>query len=254
MAKYDEDPFDYEDEEEEDFMTFDAREEGEGSGRGPYILLGIVLLLVVFGTILWAFLKGGNNPSNETPQIAANSEPFKETPIAPIDATNAVDAAANSVDMNAPPPLEVQAMGNGETPMISKNAVGAPVATTAPATKEAPPRPANAQAAAKPAPKPQAAPKAEAKPTPAKATTPSNPNGGAYAAQLGSFKEKSQADAAIAKYRKSGLTGPVSVVKADLGAKGVWYRVKATGFESRSQVTTFCSKAKSAGANCIPSK
>jgi len=76
--------------------------------------------------------------------------------------------------------------------------------------------------------------------------------GSGFAAQLGSFKDKASADAALAKFRASGLSGPVSIVPADLGAKGTWYRIRATGFESRSEVDIFCGKARSAGAQCIP--
>ncbi len=268
MAKYDEDPFDYEEEDEEGFMTFDARDEKEGAGRGPYILAGIVLLLLVFGAIVFAIYKGGKSNDGQTPQVAANSESFKETPIEGDVSANAIDGAdaVNGVGANAPPPLEVQAMGTSEEPVVSQNAVSSPTATQKTATTVVPPRPATdaTKTAVKPA-TPTKPATVESKPSvapPQKATTaPAKPavkedkpaSSGSYSAQLGSFKDKAQADAALAKYRSGGLTGAVGVVKADLGAKGTWYRIKATGFESRDQVVSFCSKAKANGANCIPS-
>jgi cell division protein FtsN len=98
-----------------------------------------------------------------------------------------------------------------------------------------------------PAPTKVAAPAApKAVPVPATAS------GSAFAAQLGSFKDKASADTALARFRASGLSGPVSIVPADLGEKGTWYRIRATGFESRAEVEVFCGKARSAGAQCIP--
>ena len=264
MAKYDEDPFDYDEEDEEGFMTFDARDEKEGAGRGPYILAGIVLLLLVFGAIVFAIYKGGKSSDGQTPQVAATNESFKETPIEGDVSANAIDGAdaVNGVGANAPPPLEVQAMGTTEEPVVSQNAVASPTATQKAATAVTPPRPATD--ATKPVTKPAAVTTTKPAPVVAKPTTTTPPkpavkeeskqtSTGSYSAQLGSFKDKAQADAALAKYRSSGLTGAVGVVKADLGAKGTWYRIKATGFESRDQVVSFCSKAKANGANCIPS-
>lgn len=265
MAKYDEDPFDYEEEDEEGFMTFDARDDNEGSGRGPYILAGIVLLLLVFGGIVFAILKSGKANDGQTPQVAANSESFKETPIEGDVSVNAIDGAdaINGVGASAPPPLEVQAMGTTEDPLLSQNAVSSPTVAPKTVAKETPPRPAAdtpktvikpTVTATKPAATatPKVAPTTAAKPATVKEVSKPT-SSGSYSAQLGSFKDKAQADAALAKYRSGGLTGAVSVVKADLGAKGTWYRVKATGFDSRDQAVSFCSKAKANGANCIPS-
>ena len=45
-----------------------------------------------------------------------------------------------------------------------------------------------------------------------------------------------------------------TVVKADLGAKGIFYRVKLTGFETQSDAAARCSKLKSAGVTCFIAK
>ena len=44
------------------------------------------------------------------------------------------------------------------------------------------------------------------------------------------------------------------VVKADLGAKGIFYRVKLTGFDNQSAAATRCLKLKSAGVSCFIAK
>ena len=52
--------------------------------------------------------------------------------------------------------------------------------------------------------------------------------------------------------REQGLNGAnVGVVEADLGERGTWYRVRATGFSSRSSAEQFCVQARARGVNCI---
>jgi tetratricopeptide (TPR) repeat protein len=45
-----------------------------------------------------------------------------------------------------------------------------------------------------------------------------------------------------------------SVVKADLGAKGIFYRVKLTGYSNQSDAAASCSKLKGKGVACFISK
>jgi cell division septation protein DedD len=44
------------------------------------------------------------------------------------------------------------------------------------------------------------------------------------------------------------------VVRADLGAKGVFYRVRLVGFDSQSEASSECSRLKSRGVKCYISK
>lgn len=44
------------------------------------------------------------------------------------------------------------------------------------------------------------------------------------------------------------------VVRADLGAKGVFYRVRLVGFDSQDDASRTCSKLKSRGVKCFISK
>jgi tetratricopeptide (TPR) repeat protein len=56
--------------------------------------------------------------------------------------------------------------------------------------------------------------------------------------------------------KKFSVLGPekASVVKADLGGKGIFYRVKLTGFASQSDAAASCSKLKGKGVSCFISK
>ena len=259
---------DFDDDEDEGFMTFDARGDDEGVSRGPIILAALVLLAAVVLAIVWIYFNNNKANKDATPEIASQTETYKEAPINGISPTGEdLDKAVyNSVDGTQPPPLEVQAAnGASQEPMVPANQVAAPatkpvvskpvaiapkpaVTTPAPTTKvaAAPTKPvAETPKPVVSAPKPVAttAPKTEA-------ATPKSTGGSS--AQLGSFPSKDQAEKALASYRAKGFKGNAAIVAADLGAKGTWYRVRATGFGSRDEVVAFCAKAKSAGANCIP--
>ena len=44
------------------------------------------------------------------------------------------------------------------------------------------------------------------------------------------------------------------VVRADLGAKGVFYRVRLIGYDNQTDASSACSKLKSRGVKCFVSK
>lgn len=257
------DAFDDYDDDDEGFMTFDARGDDNGTGRGPIILAAIVLLFLVFGAILWVYFTGNRTKTDDAPLISAQNETYKETPI------NQVGTVAEDVDKGVyaatsgeePPPLQIQAIDGGEQPILKPAQTATPAAKpaavtpaqTAPKVAQTTPKPAAPLVAPQvAAPKPATPPKpTTTTPKPAVTSTPSS--GGGVTAQLGSFPTKAGAEKALANYRASGMSGAAIIVPADLGAKGTWYRVKATGFKSRDQALEFCAKAKAAGANCIPS-
>lgn len=79
--------------------------------------------------------------------------------------------------------------------------------------------------------------------------------GGGYAVQVSSQRSEAEAEAAFralqAKYpQELGSRRPM-VRRADLGAKGVYYRALVGPFASGEQATELCSKLKAAGGSCI---
>jgi cytoskeletal protein RodZ len=297
---------DFENDDQDDgFLTFDARDEEEDRSRGPLVIAAIVAVLLICGLILWKLFEGSRDGA-ETPQIAADTGSFKA---APAETGGAVaddldKGVFDAADGTGAPPLDVLPTTGADDPLLSDGgAVPAPTVQPAPAPAVVPapaptpaptPRREVAVVSPPPAPKPVAkpAPVKVVKETPAPAPRPTAPvvpkvavatpapkavpapapapvevaeappqkaaparpaSSGGIGAQLGSFQTRASADVALAKYRASGLSGPVSVVAADLGAKGTWYRIRATGFDSRSEVESFCTKARGAGAQCIPS-
>jgi nitrate reductase NapE component len=80
-------------------------------------------------------------------------------------------------------------------------------------------------------------------------------SGGGYAVQVTSERSESTAQAALqalqAKYPNQ-LSGHQPIIRrADLGAKGIYYRVLVGTFASAEEAAGLCSKLKAAGANCI---
>ncbi len=79
--------------------------------------------------------------------------------------------------------------------------------------------------------------------------------GGGYAVQVSSQRSEAEAEAAFralqAKYpQELGGRHPM-VRRADLGAKGVYYRALVGPFASNEQATELCSKLKAAGGSCL---
>ena len=80
-------------------------------------------------------------------------------------------------------------------------------------------------------------------------------SGGGYAVQVTSERSESNAQAALlapqAKYPNQ-LSGRQPVIRrADLGAKGTYYRVLVGPFASAEEASGLCSRLKAAGGNCI---
>lgn len=273
------DPFDdYEDEDE--FLTFDARDEDNGSSRGPLILGGAVVLLILFAIVAWTLMSG--RPPQSPPEIVAATEVAEDQ--AAVDLANP-DPSVLDLD-TAPPGLEMEPLEGAQDPLLAADETAAPVPAaapaqparaTVPAPRPSPPPPAANPApvaapvrqAAAPAPRPapppaarpapakqvaEAAPRPAPSPAPAATAAPAPAQTaatGAFQAQLGSFQTRAAAETQLARYRADGLSGPVSVVSANLGARGTWYRIRATGFDNRAEAVEFCGKATAAGAPCI---
>lgn len=105
---------------------------------------------------------------------------------------------------------------------------------------------------AKPAAKP--AVQAQAKPAPAASTTP--PSGTRI--QLGAYKSQAEADKnwthIAGKFASEVKSKQHYVVRADLGSKGVYYRLQVAPFASPKDAEQFCLDFVSAGQGCMVAK
>jgi len=81
---------------------------------------------------------------------------------------------------------------------------------------------------------------------------------GGYTVQVSSQRSKEEAQSSFrdlqAKYPDL-LSGRAPIIRrADLGAKGIYYRAMVGPFASADQATELCSNLKAAGGSCLVQK
>ncbi|MGE0754842.1 MAG: SPOR domain-containing protein [Alphaproteobacteria bacterium] len=80
-------------------------------------------------------------------------------------------------------------------------------------------------------------------------------SGGAMQIQLGAYRSHGEAEFGWKKIRDKNaslLSGRNhTIVKADLGAKGVYYRLRVTGFANMDSAKDFCNKLSARGQACM---
>jgi cell division protein FtsN len=73
--------------------------------------------------------------------------------------------------------------------------------------------------------------------------------------QIGAYETQGIADGAWAafKARHTSIAGTLAedVQKADLGAKGIWYRLRMGPFADKAAAAAACEKLKAEGATCF---
>ncbi len=226
---------------------FDARSDGD-ENRGPLLLVVTVAVLLAFAAVVYTayhqgLRKGGRDAA---PHVSAPSGPMKIRP------TETHGTPTPNLGNRAYEPLD--------------DIKAAPVEEikTAPLSEEPLARPTRAQVAPppvseKPAPAPvQLQPKAQPQPKPVVVDKPAPKTAvseGAFLVQIAAFRSEGQALAAWTALA-SRLSGPTAgltpdVQRADLGAKGVYYRLRASSFASSDTATSFCDQLKAAGRDCI---
>jgi len=126
-----------------------------------------------------------------------------------------------------------------------------PPGTSAPAT---PSQPRPAQPSARGAPGSDAAPAPRMAATPPPATA-ANAAGSGYVVQVSSQRSEADAQASLRSLQEKFPThfgGRTAIVRrADLGAKGIYYRVVTGPFAAAGEADQFCNSFKAAGGQCI---
>lgn len=89
-----------------------------------------------------------------------------------------------------------------------------------------------------------------------KTTTIEQKASGNFGIQLASFAQKSDAEQAVQRYqdkfRSQLSTLTPDIQRADLGAKGIRYRVRFLGSETSNDANELCKKLKALGQGCFP--
>lgn len=227
-------------------IIYTADETSRGSG-GRRLVAGIVLGAIGAGALLLIFSTGNDRGvAPVAPEIAAGAPAWTPAP----------ETVAPATDEPA-----IQPEATGDAPQTAATPDVAPPEETAPPDAPTPSEEAATTAALRPgsespaetspvAPEP-AKPVAAATSKPARA-------GGVYLVQISALKDEASARAAwrlLEKRFPSILAGhALDIERADLGAKGTWFRVRAAGYETKATAASACAKLKAGGQDCMVKK
>jgi hypothetical protein len=234
--------------------------------RLPAILLTIVVMAVFAGGLWFLYQQGGRRtaetgPGDAVPLIRADDKPAKIKPDQPggmvIPDQNASiyneKPGAPALEKLLPPPEQPMRRPVGPK---EPAATAAPIAFPSQTSAAPPPAPAatpapQQQAAATPAPKAPAKP--EIKATQAAAPVKSLPAGPARI-QLAALRSPEAAKDEWARLKREHpeLLGKLTAVavRADLGDKGVWYRVQTQEFPDGAAAERLCADLKKQKVGC----
>ena len=277
MAKYERNT-----REPEDVRVFDGGgddEEAAGSHL-PVVIVISLLVLAAFGGVVWlAYNNGVARGRADVPASVAQNVANEQPAVAPgsgVPASKEIKIYQQQAGSDEDAGQETATVPSGRVTKPATPALRSQPSETKPAVQVSPAREATAKpapltqttspAAATPAKTPattlvKSAAETPAKPpvaAPATATPVASAAGGAYVLQIGAYKSQSDADGAWKVYQAkhaallSGF-GP-NVQKADLGDKGVWYRLRAGSFADKSAAAALCDRLKAEGAVCFPAK
>lgn len=226
-------------------------EEKRGGGRGRLIagaFVGVALLVGVL--VAYSLNEGGGGVAPVSPDLTALPEAAPSEPAATVAPEAPAQEAAEDVfaDLREEEAPAAETVAGAAEQAAEEPA---PVAETAPASI-IPPASTAPEPASAPEPEVAAAP-APAAPAPVAAAAPAS--GGAFVVQIMALREEAEvrgAWAALQKKHSSVLGGQaLDVERADLGDRGIFYRVRAVGYETRAAAISACEKLKAAGQDCM---
>ena len=267
-----------------------AHRGGDAGSRGPILLVGALVIVAVFGVVVWNAYREGvktdvveeapqlaasgafKTPTREVALPAADSEPSQvleqleggpspvaDTPpevrvepkvVAPAPVQAAAVAPAPS-KFTAPPPAPLKQPVAAATPQVVASNPAAPAVSTATV--------ASAPAASIDLPKPTAAAAAPAPATvaavPASAFKPAFAPGGSWLVQVAAPSSEAGAmsewDKRVKSLPEFFSAAERFIVQADVNGKTV-YRLRAGAFASKADADAFCTAYKAKGGNCFP--
>lgn len=245
---------------EDDYRGFDMRDE-EG-GRGPLILALALGVLLIFCAVIWNTYKQGVKPNIAAlPVVFADAEPYKRAPDNPggvaaddlehriydqmdgsVRANTLGDGAAAQHVLVGGPPVELRPGRTGE---LERRTV----------------EPASTDVTSSALPEIAAAPIVEAPiaAVPSQSATPATAQwfaaDGGFLVQISALRSETAADTAWERFVADDsdlFAGAEKMIqRADLGAKGVFYRLRVGAFAERTNATAFCDALKARDKTCI---
>lgn len=252
--------------EEDDYYTYDATDDEDEGRRRPIVILAIVALIVVFAGVVFLAYKQGlkQGAQGNPPVIRADGSPAKVAPLnpggmeIPHQDRSVYDRMSGSGENTTQPDTE-HLLPKPEEPMAMQE----PAAPAPSAATPTPPVQPSAPPATAQTPVPAPVGPVEMTPSTPPAMTPSAPEPsapaaatagtGGYVAQLAAFRDEPSARAEFKKLQKKypSLVGlQPDIQKADLGDKGIYYRLRA-GYLDKPAAQTLCTELKAKGQACL---
>lgn len=254
---------------EDEYRGFEIRD--DDSGRGPLILILALGVLLIFAGVVWNTYRQGVRPAEGgLPVIASDDAPYKRSP----DERGGLEVAGqdkgyyDSMDGLGDPAMQQAAardpvdirrratptLEGGPLPPIeqSDDTSTTELADTSEPTAE----PANDDqqiriAAVQPV-TPTARPQAPAVSAPSVSRFAAS---GAYQVQLAALRSETAAQTAWTGLQDSApdlfAGAKLDIQRADLGARGVFYRLRVGTFSDRAAAKGFCEDVKAAGKDCM---
>lgn len=268
----------------------DYEDEGVGARRGAILLVVAVGVLIAFAGVVWsAYNQGVREGGREAPpRIAADDRPFKTVPADPggyqtpdqdVLVYDEISGQERPVEEGlAQPdeePIEIEPLDEAqdrppqdlrtdeepiEPPAAEEAAEESPAETPDEAVEqaEADTQVAETETAAEDEPVDLAAvaeEESEAKAGEAPAADVAQPTGGAWLVQLAALRSEEEARATWSRVQGStgGMLSGLSpdIQRADLGEKGVYYRLRVPGFATKGAADSFCAQLKAQGQDCL---
>ena len=264
---------------EEEYRGFEIRD--DETARGPLILTLAIGVLIVFAAVVWNTYRQGVRPQDGAlPMVVAEAQPYKRVPddrggvqIDDLDrmlydvidgssrepVTTAQQVASRTDGyLKGGPPLDLRPSSEDAEEPVS-TASGQTPAKELPAGA-APAEVKSESLAPITAPEPELVARAETRPPlEVQRSGPASrfafAAGGDYLVQISALRSEAAATEAWQRARRSHpeiFSGAsMSIERADLGARGVFFRLRAGAFGSREGASDFCDAYKSAGGDCI---
>lgn len=226
-----------------EYDYFDAEDDDEPGGRGPvFLVVGLIVLVAFMGVVWVAYHQGVRNGRQQPPLIVADQSPLKEVPTDTGAAPLPESPALNALGGEAPKAPEVL-MPPPETPMTP------PAPAPAAAPEAVPEAPMSAEADE------PVSESAAAEPAPAPAPVPAPVASGDFLVQIAAFRSDAEAQQAWTKLQAKNedllKSYAPNVAQADLGAKGIYYRLRFGPFKDRADAISVCESLKARKQDCL---
>lgn len=264
---------------EDDHREFEIRD--DESARGPLILALALGVLIVFAAVVWnTYRQGVRGEDGELPMVTAETDAYKRVPDEPggMEFDDLDRRLYDALDGSTRPPASQPASVDAQTALLAGPPRDLRPSAASPSNSSAPRDTVESEDLApverQPAPEPaqeepsgftdeadidvDPAPVAE-QPKPELRGEPDGKfafaSSGSFLVQISAVRSEDAANEAwsrLAQRHPEIFAGArKSVERADLGARGVFYRLRAGSFETREAASRFCDAYKQAGGDCI---